>query len=197
MDVKFRPLLIVVALTGAATIIAQRLPSSEALIPLGLLLDSVPLGGVVVATVIATRRLRRAPVVLSRLLVAVYGYFAGALISALGAAHLAAVMMASVNRWRQQQFVYGFHFYSLVLLGVLLIATGLIAAIKTAHLARGHRADWRASLSVWAAILAINLPLTPLQGFAIAFSAFAVLALLLLGGIRRQFGAQSTGATGA
>src|SRR5687768_7685976 len=105
-DVKFKPLLTVVVLTAIATAVAQVLPPSRALRPVALLLDLVPWVGVVVATVMATVRLRRAALPLIRLAVAVYGYFAGALIGALGAAHLAAVVVAAFDRGRQHQFVY-------------------------------------------------------------------------------------------
>jgi hypothetical protein len=189
MDVKFRPLLTVVVVTAIATGVAQVLPPSRELRPVALLLDLLPFGGVVLATVITTLRLRRAPLI--RLLLTAYGYFAGALIGALGVAHLVAVLGASLDRAGRHQFVYSFRFYSLVLLGVLLIVTGLMAATQAAHLARGHRATWRASLSVWTVILAINLPLVPLQGFAVGFSVLAVLELLFLGGMRRHFGVQS------
>ena len=182
-------------LTVIATTVAQLFPPARRLRPIALLLDFVPLGGVVAATVIATVRLRRVPIPLIRLLIAVYGYFAGALVGTLGLAHLVAVVIGSIDRGRQHQFVYSFHFYSLVLLGVLLIAAGLIAAIEAARLARGHRAAWRASLSVWTAILAINLPLVSLQGFAVFFSVLAALELLLLGGMRRHFDVKSTGDT--
>lgn len=182
-----RPLLAVLVLTAIATSVAQVLPSSRDLRPLALLLDSVPVGAVVVATVLVALRLRRASVPLNRLLIAVYGYFAGALIGALGVAHLAAVVIAAMDR---QQFVYNFRFYALVLLGVLLMTTGFIAATQAAPLARGHRVAWCASLSVWAAILAINLPLAPLQRFAVVFSALAVLELVLLISIRRHFDGQ-------
>lgn len=185
---KCGPLFTVVVLTAIATTVAQVLPPSREVRPVALLLDLVPWGGVVLATGMATLRLRRAGVPLSRLVIAVYGYFAGALIGALGAAHLAAVVVAAIERGRQQQFVYSFHAYSLVLLGVLLIVTGLMAALQAAHLGRGHDAAWRTSLYVWTAILAINLPLVPLQGFAVGFSVLAVLELLLLGGMRRKFG---------
>jgi hypothetical protein len=41
--------------------------------------------------------------------------------------------------------------------------------------------------------LAINLPLVPLQGFALLFSVLAALELLLLGGMRRHFDMKLTG----
>jgi hypothetical protein len=192
MDMKFRPLLTVFVLTAIATTVAQLFSPARELLPLALLLDLVPFGGVVAATVIATVRLRRVPLPLIRLLIAVYGYFAGALVGTLGLAHLVAVVIGSIDRGRQPEFVYSFRFYSLVLLGVLLIAAGLMAAIEAARLARGHRAAWRASLSVWTAILAINLPLVSLQGFAVLFSVLAALEVLLLGGMRRHFDVKST-----
>ena len=195
MDVKLWPLLAVFVLTAIATTVALLFPPSRDLPPLALLLDFVPFGGIVAATVIATVHLRRAATPLIRLFTAVYGYFAGALVSTLGLAHLVAVVIGSIARGRQHQFVYSFHFYSVVLLGVLLIAAGLMAAIEAPRLARGHRAAWRASLSVWAAILAINLPLVPLQGFAVVFSMLAALKLLLLVVMQRYFDVKSTGDT--
>lgn len=191
MDVKFAPLLTLLVVTGIATSIAHVLPPGRKLHGLALLLDFVPFAGAVVATVITTLRRRRAPLPWLRLAASVYGYFAGALIGALGVAHSVAVVMTSISRGRQNEFVYSFHVYSLVLLGMLLIATGVVGATQAAYLARGDRAAWGASTSVWTAIVAINLPLIPLQGFAILFSLLAVLQLLLLARIRRQFRVQS------
>jgi hypothetical protein len=197
MDVKFRPLLTVFVLTAIASTVALLFPSARELPSLAILLDLVPFGGVVAATVIATIRLRRVPLPLIRLLISVYGYFAGALIGTLGLAHLVAVVIGAINRGRQHQFVYNFHFYSLIQLGVLLVAAGLMAAIESARLARGQRTAWRASLLVWTAILAINLPLVSLQGFAVLFSVLAALELLLLGGMRRHVAVKSADDIGA
>lgn len=191
MDVKFRTLLAVFVLTAIAGTVAQLLPPAREW--LALLLDIVPLGGVAVATAIAGVRLRRVPLPLTRLLIAVCGYFAGALVGTLGLAHLVAVIIVAINRGYQHQFVYSFNFYSLVLLGVLLIVAGVSATIETARLALGHRAAWRASLLIWTAILAINLPLVPIQGFAVLFSVLAALELLLLVGMRRHFDVKSPG----
>jgi uncharacterized membrane protein len=187
IDVKFMPLLTVFVLTAIATTVAQLFPPTGKLLPLAIVLDFVPVAGVIVATVIAAMRLRRVSLSLIRLLIAVYGYFAGGLIGTLGLAHMVAVIIGSIDRARQDHFVYTFRLYSLFLLGVLLIVAGLIAAIEAGRMARGYRAGWRASLSVWTAILAINLPLVPLQGFAVLFSVLAALELLLLGWTRRHF----------
>lgn len=180
MDVKFAPLLALLVVTAIATSLSHVLPRGRELRQVALLLDLVPFAGAVVATVVTTLRLRRAPLPWIRLATAVFGYFAGALIGALGAAHSVAVIMTAIGRERQNAFVYDFHFYSLLLLGVLLITTGAAGATAAAHLARGDRASWRASIAVWTAILAINVPLIPLQGFAILFSSLAALQLLLV-----------------
>src|SRR5688572_16622576 len=145
MDVTRRPLLTVFVLTAIATALSQLFPVAR---ELALLLDSIPLIGVVALTVIATVRRRRESVPLSRLVVAVYCYFAGSLIGTLGVAHLVAVVLAAIDRGRHQQFVYNFHFYSLVLLGALLIVAGLMAAVRAVRLAPGARAAWLASLSI-------------------------------------------------
>ena len=179
MDMKFGILSAVFVLTAIAAAVGQFLPPAKYLLPLALLLDFVPFGGAAAATVIAAVHLRRVSVSLIRLLIAIYGYFAGALIGTLGLSHLVAVITGAINRGHQHQFVYNFHFYSVVLLGVLLITVGIMATIEAARLARGNRAAWRASLSVWTAILAINLPLVPLQGFAVLFSVLAALEIVI------------------
>jgi hypothetical protein len=112
--------------------------------------------------------------------VAVYCYCAGALVAALGVAHLVAIVLAAIDQGRRQEFVYTFRFYALLQLGVLLVAFGTMAAVRAPRLAPGERAAWRSSFLAWAAILTINLPLVPLQGFAVLFSSLAVLALLCL-----------------
>jgi hypothetical protein len=179
-------LLVVLVLTAIATTVAQLLPLGKAFRAAALLLDLVPVGSVIVATVITSIRLRRERLPLIRLVGGVYGYFAGALVGALGVAHLVAVALAAVDGG-QRPFVYTFRVYSLVLLGVLLVTAGLIAATQATRLALDQRGAWRASLRVWVVLLAINLPLVPLQGFAILFSILAALGLFLVGGMWRRF----------
>ena len=179
-------LLVALILTAIATTVAQLLPPETELRAVALLLDVVPFGSVVVATLITFTRLRRERLPLIRLASGVYGYFAGALVSALGVAHLVAVTLAAVEGGRLP-FVYTFRIYSLVLLGVLLVGAGLMAAVQATRVALDQRGAWGASFKVWATILAINLPLIPLQGFAILFSVLAALGLCLLAGGWRRF----------
>ena len=190
IDLKFTPLFSVMVATAVATAVAQVWSPLGKVRFAALLLDLVPVGGVALATVGAAIRLRRARASATRVFLGIYGYCVGALIAMLGVAHLAAVIVAALERSGRHQFVYSFRFYSLVLLGVLLVLTGLRAAVPAAHLARGDRAAWRESLLVWTAILAINLPLAPIQGFAVGFSILALIALLLLVGTRRHFNRQ-------
>jgi hypothetical protein len=184
---KFLPLLIALALSAMATAAAHLLPAARELRTLALVLDWAPFAAVFAVTAFTIAQLRRASVPLSGLLLAAYGFFAGALISTLGMAHLVAVVLTSINRGRHHQFQYTFHVYSLLLLGVLLVTAGLVAAIQANSLRPGSSRAWRASLAVWSAILAINLPLVPIQGFAVLFSVLAASALVLLYGMRRHF----------
>jgi hypothetical protein len=186
---EIRPgaLLTVFILTAIATAAAQFLPSSAR--SLGLILDLVPVAGVVTATALAIRTLSGASRSRGHLIAAVYGYFAGGLVGAFGVAHTASIVVGSVRRATLDRFNYTFRLYSLLLLGAILIATGLMAALQSARLGPGGRIAWRASLSVWLVILAINLPLMPLQRFAILFSVLAALAVLLLVASRQIFDA--------
>jgi hypothetical protein len=189
MGVTTALLPVVLILTALATTAGQLLPPATEFRSAGLLFDVVPIGAVIVATLITSIRLWRERLPLIRLANGVYGYFAGALIGALGVAHLVAISIAAVGR--SGPFVYTFRFYSLVLLGVLLVAGGAMAAVQATRVALDQRGARRALLTVWTAILAINLPLVPLQGFAILFSALAALGLFLLAGVWSRFDATS------
>ena len=181
------PLLGVYLLTALATAATHLLQPARELRAFGLLLDVVPFAGVIAATGITAARLRARSLPSARVVVSICSYLAGALVGTLGVAHSTAVVMLAVARVQESPFDYTFRFYSLLLLGGLFIAAGLVAATKTEGLARGRCSAWRAAVSLWCGVLAINLPLVPLQRFAIAFSVIAAIALLLLAGVRRQF----------
>ena len=172
-----------------ATAIASTLAPTLAQLhpPFSRLVPWLLVAGLAAATTAFIISLRRKSAAPRRLLLAACGFFCGLLIAALGVAHLAGVFHASLDRACQGRFVYGFHFYSLVLLGTLLVAGGIAAAGQASKLALGERAAWRASLVVWAALLFINLPLVPLQDFAALFSALAALYLMVLYAARRSF----------
>lgn len=187
MYVKPAVLAVVFALTAVAAAIAQVLPRDDSFEPVALLLDVVPFALVIAATVFAAVQLKRSSVPLSHLLLSAYTYFAGALVATLGVAHLVGVVALAIRRGYRNEFVYDFHFYSVMLLGVLLTTLGLMANFEADRVARAVRTGWRASLLVWTAILAINLPLVPLQGFAVLFSVIGGVEVLLLVGTRYKF----------
>jgi hypothetical protein len=182
-----RPLTTAFVFTAITTVVASQIPSASDELRSGILLDLAPFLAVSGFTAIEIRRLRHDPRIRQALPVAAYLYFSGALIGALGSAHLAAVSVASIERWTLNEFAYDFRFVSLLQLGVSLVAGGFIAAYYAVRTAIGEQDAWRVSLGIWTAILAINLALVPLQGFARLFSLLAAIALAMLVRQRRSF----------
>jgi len=184
---KFAPLITAFVLMTTAATLDWLFPlaTRKVLLPLAMA------AGVVGATVIAATRLKRASPPPSHLAAAVFSYFTAASVASLGFVHAVGVIMVSIDRARAQPFVYNFRYYSLIMLGVLLLVTGLMAVNQVDGLARGERVAWRSSLLVWAAILAIALPLHPLQDLAIIPATLAFLELLILGGMWGNFRARS------
>ena len=178
---QVKTLLAVLLLAAIATALALYLPAAKKMAALSLALDLVPFAGALAAAVITAARLRRTNIERMPLLLATYGCFAGALVGALGVAHLVAVMAKAMN---ETSFVYDFRLYALIQLGLALVACGFIAAMLAPRLVMGQRSVWWMSLVIWSMVLMINLPLIPLQGFAILFSVLAALAVLALYGMR-------------
>ena len=81
---------------------------------------------------------------------------------------------------------YDFRLYSLLLLGALLAALGLITASAAPGLARGEGAAWRRALWATLALLAVTLPLIPIQVFGLAFALVGAVNLLGLVAARRS-----------
>ncbi len=113
-------------------------------------------------------------------------FFGGTIIATLGSAHLIAVTSSGVTRG--SAFVYDFRFYALVHLGVLLIAGGVACLTSGNRLTRGEPRAWKTTLWVTVALLAINVPLIPIQWFAQLFSALAFVNLVALVVTRKRFG---------
>lgn len=111
-------------------------------------------------------------------------FFCGALIGLLGVAHTLAVIGRAL---RGPAFEYDFRLYSLVLMGVCLIAGGLRCLSTSWSVARGDVRAWKAALGATSMLLVVNLPLMPIQGFAVGFSVFLVITLLVLTATRRRF----------
>lgn len=140
----------------------------------------------VVALVIAalwwTWRARRRAGTWTDLVATGLAFFFGLAIVLLMLVHLATIVALRLSA--STPFHYDFRFYSLVLTGVAILLPGLVLLRAASGLAVGdadaRRWAWRAVL----ALLALNLPLIPLQGFALGFSGGAGATALALVGAR-------------
>ena len=80
----------------------------------------------------------------------------------------------------QSGFIYDFRFYSLILFGGVVLLPSVRCLTATIRLARGNA---EASRDLWVPLLmliALNIPLIPLQDFATLFSVGGALNLMLL-----------------
>ena len=134
-----------------------------------------------------TARRRRCPAALTA--VGTISFFNGTLIAALSALHLIAVASRAVSGAGSGPggtFAYDFRFYALVQLGMLLIAGGAACFTPAGGLTRGEPRAWRATWWATVALLAINVPLIPVQGLALSPFIFVNLVALMV--TRRRFG---------
>ena len=85
---------------------------------------------------------------------------------------------------------YDFRFFSLLLLGVVGLAPAVQGLRVWPGLARSEKSCWRRALRACLLLLAINVPLIPLQDFAIAFSIAGTAVLASLWTAQAHFEAQ-------
>ena len=138
---------------------------------MNILIDLLTTVAVVVASTIffrRARRFRRSPLDLA---VATFGFAVNVLMAALALTHAVAVVTVAVRR--EGPLLYDFRFYSLLLLGAVLVSLALLCILAAPGIARGEPNARRRALAASASLLAVNIPLMPLQGFAVAFTAFA------------------------
>jgi len=126
---------------------------------------------------------RRAPIPL--LLLTAVNVVCGLANLLLGGAHLVAVLrraLAGQGFGGAEVFAYDFRFYSLLLVGLLILLPGFLCLRHARGLTQGEASAYRQARRATLWLLAVNLPLIPIQGFAVLLSAFAganLLALLL------------------
>jgi hypothetical protein len=116
--------------------------------------------------------------------------FVGCYVFLLGSQHTIAVLGRALRQLSSpgsQGALYDFRRYSLMLLGALLITTGLRLLAYGPGLVRREHRSWKGALWTAVVLLAINAPLMPIQGFAIGFTAFSLVTLVLLVALRRLF----------
>ena len=103
--------------------------------------------------------------------------------SILFAAHLAAVLSLPL---RSAAASYDFRLYSLLLLGAAGLVPGILGLRTLPGLARGVVASPRRATRLCLVLLAVNIPLIPLQDFAVALSISGVSVLAALFLLRNQ-----------
>jgi hypothetical protein len=141
-----------------------------------------------VAAVVAFAFARRRGTVSSLSLAAALDVLCGLENVLLGSAHLAAVIgraLAGKGTRGAPTFHYDFSFYSLVLLGALLAAAGVICLTAVKGLTRGDPPAWRRAFGASVFLLAINAPLAPIQGSAYLLGGLALANLAGLAASRR------------
>ncbi len=153
--------------------------------------------GAIIWFAVAARRRRR---VAAFTAIGTFSFFGGTMITAVGALHLIAVISRAVRGTlgtpafstppilqHGDPFVYDFRFYSLLNLGVLLIAGGVACAVLAHRLMRGELRAWKGTLWATVLLLAVNLPLIPIEDNAYVPSAFAFVNLVALVATRKRF----------
>ncbi len=153
--------------------------------------------GAIIWFAVAARRRRRVAALTA---IGTFSFFVGTMITAVGARHLIAVISRAVRGTlgtpafstppilqHGDPFVYDFRFYSLLNLGVLLIAGGVACAVLAHRLMRGELRAWKGTLWATVLLLAVNLPLIPIEDNAYGPSVFAFVNLAALAATRKRF----------
>jgi hypothetical protein len=116
--------------------------------------------------------------------------FCGLVILVLMALHLAAVIGRAVSGQGfggELRFAYDFRFYSMLLLGVVIIVPGLVFVMAARRLTEGDAGAWTRALWACGVLLLINIPLVQIQAFALDPALLATINLVSLLACRKQF----------
>jgi hypothetical protein len=134
-------------------------------------------------------RRRRAP----EPFVGAIALFGGLHTLGLMALHLTAVIGRAISGkgfGGEALFTYDFRFYSLLLLAVVIIIPGLVFVMDARRLTVGDARAWKRALWASGALLLINVPLVPIQAFALAPALVATINLVSLWAGRKQYGSR-------
>jgi hypothetical protein len=122
--------------------------------------------------------------------------FCGLVIVGLMVLHLSAVIGLAVSGrgfGGATSFTYDFRFYSLLMLGVVIIIPGLVFVLHARRLTEGDAEAWTRALWASGVLLLINIPLLPIQLFALDHVLLATINLVsllaargILGRLRRE-----------
>jgi hypothetical protein len=119
--------------------------------------------------------------------------FCGFVTLGLMALHLTAVVGRAISGrgfGGQARFAYDFRFYSLLLMAVVIIIPGLVFVMHARRLTDGDARAWKRALWASGALLLINVPLVPIQAFALAPVLLATINLVSLWASRKQYGSR-------
>jgi len=142
---------------------------------------------VTIRFVFATRR-RRVPAALA--LAGAVDIVCGLIALGLATAHLIAIVGLAVIRALATPPVpaYTLRFYSLLLLGMAVVVPGFLCVASAKQLTEGQARGWRRASWATLWLLAVTVPLIPLNGFGTFLTAFAFANLLSLGAISGRLG---------
>ena len=105
--------------------------------------------------------------------------------------HLTAVVGRAISGkgfGGEARFTYDFRFYSLLLLAVVIIIPGLVFVMDARRLTAGDARAWKRALWASGTLLLINVPLVPIQAFALAPALVATINLVSLWAGLKHYG---------
>jgi hypothetical protein len=133
-------------------------------------------------------RWRRSGIARTDAIIGAINVFCTLVTVALGALHTLAVIAVRVAASSAgKKLEWDFRLYSLLLLSGVLIGAGLTGLWRSSDLARGRADARRSALHASLILLAVNLPLAPIQGLAAGLAALAFLNALTLIALRSRF----------
>jgi hypothetical protein len=108
----------------------------------------------------------------------------------LALAHLVGILAVAIIRALGTAPVpaYSLRFYWLLLLGMAVAVPGFLCVASARKLTDGQASAWRQALWATLWLLAVNVPLIPLNGFGTFLSVFALANLVSLGAISGRLG---------
>ena len=129
---------------------------------------------VLVAIVLFARKHRARGLAPSAVAAGLVTLASGLITIGLSVAHLVVVVIVAIRR---SPLVYDFRLYSLILLGIALTGLGLVLVLAAAGVTQGDPARTRLARNSALLLALINVPLAPLQGFAVLFAGLAGVTL--------------------